>query len=491
MTALDAEVTIVKADNSVSDELVADLKKCVAKLEDVPDHQKDWHPGSDNQVLDLLHPSLFPVVFGVTRALPTGTVPLDDAIAYTGRGELTKDEKLESTDRLVYGIAQHQDLYQWLPSEVKLAQDGTTNITSYINNLHPRDHKELYGVLEKFVAASVPLWEEVLTSWGDLRRYKFTGTNDEEDYYIPEGLVYEKPPPDPEDLEDPDYEEEDPDDYLYTEEYQDWVEEHRILKFPEPDEFDSFDKKTKSAERVHLTPTGDDAPLQFPDGLQVIFKLANIHLTPEKPSYAGGSWHIEGTLSERICATALYYYDEENITPSRLAFRQGIDEEEAIMYPMQNAYSSLESYLGVQQDGPAIQDLGSVLTRPGRLLAFPNVLQHRVGSFELEDKTKPGHRMILAMFLIDPHRRILSSANVPPQRKDWWSESVHDTPALNRLPNELFSQVIDMVDSFPLSWESAVAIRADLMKERSNFTEQLEGEFEEVSLFPATPKETI
>ncbi|KAK9597073.1 hypothetical protein V6Z92_003532 [Aspergillus fumigatus] len=31
-------------------------------------------------------------------------------------------------------------------------------------------------------------------------------------------------------------------------------------------------------------------------GLQVIVKLANIELTPEKPEYAGGSWHIEGQL---------------------------------------------------------------------------------------------------------------------------------------------------------------------------------------------------
>jgi hypothetical protein len=27
--------------------------------------------------------------------------------------------------------------------------------------------------------------------------------------------------------------------------------------------------------------------------LQVIVKLANIHLTPDKPAYDGGSWHIE------------------------------------------------------------------------------------------------------------------------------------------------------------------------------------------------------
>jgi len=35
-----------------------------------------------------------------------------------------------------------------------------------------------------------------------------------------------------------------------------------------------------------------------PDRLSkpVIVKLANIHLTPDKPTYKGGSWHVEGRL---------------------------------------------------------------------------------------------------------------------------------------------------------------------------------------------------
>jgi hypothetical protein len=35
-------------------------------------------------------------------------------------------------------------------------------------------------------------------------------------------------------------------------------------------------------------------------GLQIIVKLANIHLTPEKPEYAGGTWHVEGQLVRLI-----------------------------------------------------------------------------------------------------------------------------------------------------------------------------------------------
>lgn len=48
--------------------------------------------------------------------------------------------------------------------------------------------------------------------------------------------------------------------------------------------------------------------------LQVIVKLASIHLSPDDPTYDGGSWHVEGQLNEHICATALFYYDNENIT---------------------------------------------------------------------------------------------------------------------------------------------------------------------------------
>lgn len=56
------------------------------------------------------------------------------------------------------------------------------------------------------------------------------------------------------------------------------------------------------------------------------------------------------------------------------------------------------------------------------MITFPNTLQHRVSPFSLTDRSKPGHRKILALFLVDPHRRVISSANVPPQREDWLPE---------------------------------------------------------------------
>ncbi|QRD87231.1 hypothetical protein F9C07_222 [Aspergillus flavus] len=138
-----------------------------------------------------------------------------------------------------------------------------------------------------------------------------------------------------------------------------------------------------------------DLRKEFPgQRIQVIVKLANIELTPESPDYEGGSCHIEGQL-----------------------------------------------------------ELGSVLCQEGRLLTFPNTVQHRVSSFSLADRSKPGHRRILALFLVDPHRRIISSANVPPQREDW-------------LPEELESKA--KRDMKPLmAMDEAREARLELMAERS------------------------
>lgn len=67
------------------------------------------------------------------------------------------------------------------------------------------------------------------------------------------------------------------------------------------------------------------------EGLQIIVKLSSIELTPEKPQYEGGNWHIEGMLNEHIAATALYYYDVDNVTESRISFRTAADMDDMNM----------------------------------------------------------------------------------------------------------------------------------------------------------------
>lgn len=47
-----------------------------------------------------------------------------------------------------------------------------------------------------------------------------------------------------------------------------------------------------------------------------------------------------------------------------------------------------------------------------------------MSGFRLQDPSKPGHRRFIALWLIDPTRRIISTANVPPQQAAWWQDAV-------------------------------------------------------------------
>uniref|UniRef100_A0A914DIG1 Uncharacterized protein n=1 Tax=Acrobeloides nanus TaxID=290746 RepID=A0A914DIG1_9BILA len=59
---------VFQADGIVPQDVLGDLLESVTALENRP--FKDWHPGSNGQVLDLVHPSLYSYVYGVSRQLP-------------------------------------------------------------------------------------------------------------------------------------------------------------------------------------------------------------------------------------------------------------------------------------------------------------------------------------------------------------------------------------------------------------------------------------
>ena len=115
----------------------------------------------------------------------------------------------------------------------------------------------------------------------------------------------------------------------------------------------------------------------------------------------------------------------------------------------------------------AIQDSGSVLTREGRLITFPNIIQHRVDGFRLQDPTKPGHRKIVLLLLVNPNVKILSSAKIPCQRKDWWDE-------YRASRGGDLMDVDDLSPDFPLTMDEAKEMRLKLMEERSLSDERLD-----------------
>lgn len=74
--------------------------------------------------------------------------------------------------------------------------------------------------------------------------------------------------------------------------------------------------------------------------------------------------------------------------------------------------------------------------------------------FKLQDPTKPGHRRFIALWLVDPHQRIVSTANVPPQQLDWWAEAVfgaNEQAKRGEMPPQVFQllQEQGLAEKFP------------------------------------------
>jgi len=140
---IECKCTLVKLENkkreflhkyvSFTDHLIDETSKSLFKQQVEKLEQRlpiDYHPGSNNQVIDLVHPSMFCYVKGVTQT----RVKMDDNV-----------------------------LFQWLPSEFNI-KDGKVKINSYINNLDPLVDSDLYDSIANIFAKFVPQFEQVLST---------------------------------------------------------------------------------------------------------------------------------------------------------------------------------------------------------------------------------------------------------------------------------------------------------------------------------------
>eukprot|EP01122_Echinamoeba_exundans_P004957 TRINITY_DN15158_c0_g1_i1.p1 TRINITY_DN15158_c0_g1~~TRINITY_DN15158_c0_g1_i1.p1 ORF type:complete len:677 (+),score=140.80 TRINITY_DN15158_c0_g1_i1:213-2033(+) len=507
------------ADNLVPKELKDRLLKAVAPFENVPDAEKDWHPGSDEQVLDLVHPSLFCLVYGVTRQLQDGLIAVP-ALKHMGGGEivlspagLNPPERKRQRQYYDYD-APPKDYdtsakYQWLPSEFDISPEGKVKISSYVNNIHPIKNKDMYFVLEEIFERFVPLFNKVLQDLARWDPQTFTSLGNE-DYY-PQVPAWdeelEEAPPGGVDLNEVDTEVADVMDHeeaevaaeLHAElaELADEMAQEPQVVPPEVeleakpmdvDESGESESEEEQAAEENIPPQEEPSvEYEFfppiPDDsidirghrVQVIVKLANIILTPENSVYRGGSWHVEGMKNEAIVATGIYYYESQNITTSRLAFRKVIQDPSNGSYDDGTETARLNQVYGMDNMDPLNESRGSLITQEDRLICFPNILQHHVDPFELEDPTKPGYRKILVFFLIDPSKRIISTETVPPQQRHWYGEALtRHVPEIARLPKEMLENIISNVSECPMSLEEAKVHRQGLMDERKYFIDEYE-----------------
>lgn len=201
-----------------------------------------------------------------------------------------------------------------------------------------------------------------------------------------------------------------------------------------------------------------------------------------KALYRHSSTCVVFCLIWSIISTRLQYYDEDNITESRLDFRTSVLEPmyhgqddvfcSRILYDMTRFVLHSPLYSPVRlillRDSPQVQELGSLKTSGGRCIAFPNIYQHQIQPFSLQDKAKSGHRKIVALFLVNPDRRIPSTTTIAPQQKDWVDEVIYDDNGLaNTLPVELVNVISGLAHEGNMSRVEAETVRKELMEERS------------------------
>lgn len=380
---------------------------------------KDFHPGSNETVVDLVHPSLYLLEYGRTKILENGVLKL---------AEFSEEISTFKKGISDWGVSKK---YQWLPALMSFDRSTQKfSFESYINNLDPVKFATMYDEIGAIFNQVVP------------------GLNFSLARYLSEQYIRVEIP-------------------SYTKAYNDDFAEYeeKLEELWELSDYDAEREQALEDERPNYLrdfppiykedPSTDKFDIRDFSNLKVIVKLANIELTPEKQKYPGGAWHVEGTINENIVATVLYYYDMENIKDSKLSFRAAYEDP----HYEQGDTVYCERFFGLLDEDKMTHHAGSVDAKKDRVIVFPNYFQHHVDPFELEDPLKPGFRKILCFFLVDPYDDLVKTTKeVPPQQKDWVDSDA--------IMSKYFPSV-DRKELSTISWEEATKLREDFMKERS------------------------
>ena len=529
----------------------------------------------DKQVFDLVDPSMFPLIYGKTRVYADGRqIGLESYVqrcheVSAAIPPLKEQEQLSI--KLKWSLR-----FRWLPCEVKFSPKPGISVStkSYINNLHPVYHKQLYGIVEKIMVPGIQKWNNCLFK-GDsgpapirIRNYGFERRQPPEwlntvsltmlHFWESENPTLGPNPTDYEKflvqidefLDSPDNLNDDglnwipekvrqrianrdrhmgprPEtcmnlcvlahkkkDFLYAAlhpepgtafSYEDW-KEGRNGKAIIDSRAVVLDEATQQLQHIPNPEPDLDSGVYHVNlqdefraqGLQIIVRFRDIELTPSQPNFTN-ELALEAQRNEHIVATAAYIYSSSNIHLPEMSFHQpswmherdydfrehfpddlGLDDES--IYPSMRAVfafaqsAEAEHHISTTYDNhlfiPGMQTLGSIFLRAGRLLAWPNTLMHRLKTLSLRDNTQPGLLRMLLLYLVDPHYRIVSTANVPPQQHEWWADAaiekgVFALPGGDKIPAEIRRMVDEKTEDWPMGNAEAMCIKEQVVRERA------------------------
>jgi|GEM_PF-1583717 len=136
------------SDEILGEDLLFELNKSIDRMNQC--EPKDFHPGSKRVVRDIVHPSLYCYVHGVT--------PVSKAVA-------RKYEKWTNRyENDFWGRPYESSQFQWLPAEFFVDDTGRACIYSYINNLDQKKYPDIYEQLRQLFEQIFPLFETLCCS---------------------------------------------------------------------------------------------------------------------------------------------------------------------------------------------------------------------------------------------------------------------------------------------------------------------------------------
>ncbi|KAH2487494.1 hypothetical protein KXV28_008337 [Aspergillus fumigatus] len=428
---------VSKSDHNVPESFRTQFCQAIKVLEDVPPALKFYNPGSDYVQRDLAPIALFPLVYGRTRILKDRIIGLDDALDSMGQGEVIP-----------------------VPPETITREDIAWRLIEDVFNM------------------TIPQWNASLTPLKDMLHSRARLEYKKAQYHpIAKEVEEQSPQPKPSEAE-----------VDYQDRLNSWRMEHWEAVQPDAGRFIPW---AVPPWMMCFLPADLPTPVRIEQGvelnrdygkrgLQMICRITSYDLTPEHP-YTETGYHCEGQMNEHVAATMAYVFHIDNVEVPSLEFRQ-ISESASLAEVEHDPDDTiwLKQVYGLEDGEPIVQTVGRIRTPVGRVIIVPATIQHRVNHCELIDKTRPGSVKVLSLFLVDPNIRIISTANVPPQRLDWSFDDIdpQELEGLDQMLQQLTVRFSERKDSLPISLNEARKLHDEVFWERFQFTKYEQVAFE-------------
>lgn len=449
---------IAYRDGLIPPELMGNLRE---QLDLVFAKSVDCQPDTNDTVINLMQPSMFPYV--KAKSFQARPAPQPEAWSLRPLGHIQGEVHEKQRFRhCVVGVPE-TSIYQWLPAEVDVDAQGAARIASYVNNAP--DRPALYEALEAGFSCLLPLFEHVVTPPGarqvvNLKNRRLQVVVKAANCVLKPGQSYEGGWH----VEGMQHERIVAAGIVYYGTSQNMhgagLSFRRLLsrnvvghRGALPDE-DLCEGPTVS----YAVRDGTFQSVSVGDGPEVS-KMQTVEEKQEK-----GKQDDEDDDEDE---------DEEDDEDGRQMPRipTGFVKPKYRLSGGDVRAATLWDVGYKEERVPNHVELGSIATPCGRCLAFKNSLQHKVELLWNGSDTETVARKVLIFWLVDPDQRILSTLDVPRQQWDQLMPLLATTlrrqwrPVEGQLHNTTVARILQFA-KWGFTNEEALRHREALMKER-------------------------